>query len=104
MQVLLATAILFFCCCRVAAFGSQDLDIWLLGPGFQDLDNFALRTWVSGPRQMHSYRTPKALHPTVVLSFSRHFSLRPVVTDRLRPLVTNGQTCACTQQLTLYIR
>jgi hypothetical protein len=31
---------------------------------------------------MHRYRTPKALHPTVVLSFSRHFSLRPVVTNR----------------------
>jgi hypothetical protein len=27
------------------------------------------------------FRTSKALHPTVVLSFSRHFSLRPVVTD-----------------------
>jgi hypothetical protein len=34
MQVLLGAATLFFCCCRVAAFGSQDL---------------ALRTWVSGP-------------------------------------------------------
>jgi hypothetical protein len=44
--------------------------------------HLALRTWVSGPRQTHRYRTPKALHPTVVLSFSRHFSLRPVVTDR----------------------
>jgi hypothetical protein len=30
---------------------------------------------------MHRYRTPKALHPKVVLSFSHHFSLRPVVTD-----------------------
>jgi hypothetical protein len=55
--------------------------IWLLGLGFQDLDKRTLdlgfKTWVSGPRQMHRYRTSKALHPTVVLSFSRHFSLRP---------------------------
>jgi hypothetical protein len=35
--------------------------------------HLALKTWVSGP-----------LHPMVVLSFSRHFSLRPVVTDRRR--------------------
>jgi hypothetical protein len=49
---------------------------------FQDLD---LRTWVSGPQREVSgpgsqdlgFRTSKALHPTVVLSFSRHFSLRP---------------------------
>jgi hypothetical protein len=37
MQVLLGAATFFFCCCRVAAFGSQDL---------------ALRTWVSGPRYL----------------------------------------------------
>jgi hypothetical protein len=37
MQVLLGAATLFFCCCRVAAFGSQDLD---------------LRTWVSRPRYL----------------------------------------------------
>ncbi len=43
--------------------------------------HLALRTWVSGPRQMHRYMTLKALHPLVVLSFSCHFSLRPVVTD-----------------------
>jgi hypothetical protein len=49
---------------------------WVSGPRY-----LALRTWVSGPRQTHKYRTPKALHPTVVLSFSRHFSLCPVVTD-----------------------
>ncbi len=83
---------------RTSIFGSQDLDFrtstrvfrtWISGPGFQfqDLD---LRTWVSGPRREVSgpgsqdlgFRTSKALHPTVVLSFSRHFSLRPVVTDR----------------------
>jgi len=80
---------------RVAAFGFQDigfqdLGIWLWGPGLKDLDKrtlgFTLRTWVSGPREtgtgFHSqdlgFRTSKALHPTVVLSFSRHFSLRPV--------------------------
>ncbi len=74
--------------------GSQDLNA-----RFQDLD---LRTWVSGPQREVSgpgsqnlgfrpsvfgsqdlgFRTSKALHPTVVLYFSRHFSLRPVVTDR----------------------
>jgi hypothetical protein len=42
MQVLLGAATLFFCCCRVAAFGSHDL---------------ALRTWVSGPRQMQKRLT-----------------------------------------------
>jgi hypothetical protein len=51
------------CCC-----------IWLSGPGFQDLDKwtlgFTLRT--SG------FRTSKALHPTVILSFSCHFSLHPL--------------------------
>jgi len=67
----------------------------------QDLD---LKTWVSGPQREVSglgsqdlgfrpsvfgsqdlgFRTSKALHPTVVLSFSHHFSLRPVVTDRRR--------------------
>jgi hypothetical protein len=73
--------------------GFQNLDIWLSRPGFQDLDKqtlsftfrtwvsepryLVLRTWVSGPWQTHRYRTPKALHPTVVLSFSRLFSLRP---------------------------
>jgi hypothetical protein len=66
---------------RVAAFGSQDLGFrtsinghWvsLSGPGFQDLDKRALG---------FTLRTSKALHPTVFLSFSRHFSLRPVVTD-----------------------
>jgi len=79
---------------------------WLSGPGFQALNAkfqvLALRTWVSGPQREVSgpgsqdlgfrpsvfrsqdlgFRTSKALHPTVVLSFSHHFSLRPVVTDR----------------------
>ncbi len=81
--------------------GLQDLDIWLSGPGFQDLNarfqDLDLRTSVSGPQREVSgpgsqdlgfrpsvfgsedlgFRTSKALHPTVVLSFSRHFSLRP---------------------------
>jgi hypothetical protein len=52
------------------------LKTWVSEPRY-----LALKTWVSGPRQTHRYRTPKALHPTVVLSFSRHFFLRPVVTD-----------------------
>ncbi len=71
----------------------QDLDIWLLGPGFQDLNarfqDLDFKTWVSGPQrevsgpgsQDQGFRISKALHPTVVLFFSRHFSLRPVVTD-----------------------
>ncbi len=54
----------------VLTLGSpSDLDFrtWTSRPGFQDL---GLRTWVSGLRQTH------ATHPTVVSSFSRHFSLR----------------------------
>jgi hypothetical protein len=61
----------------------------LSGPGFQDLDakfqDPDLRTWVSSSRREVSgpgsqdlgFRTSKALHPTVVLSFlcvHRHFS------------------------------
>jgi hypothetical protein len=93
------------CCIWLSGPGLQDLDIWLSAPGFQDLDKrapgFTIRTWVSGPRKLcagfhsqdlgfrtskalygfHSqdlgFRTSKALHPTAVLSFSRHFSLRP---------------------------
>ncbi len=94
------------CCIWFSRPGFQDLDIWLSRPEFYDSDRwtlgftlktwvskpryFALRTWVLGPRQTHRYRTSKALHPTVVLSFSRHFSLRPVVTDKR----TDGQTDA----------
>jgi hypothetical protein len=96
---------------RVAAFGSQDLSfrtsifgsqhlgfrtsingrrVSLSGPGFQDLESsapgFTLRTWVSGPRKLSILR-PSYLFPVTFLcvhrlfSFSRHFSLRPVVTD-----------------------
>jgi hypothetical protein len=78
---------------------------WISRPGFQALNarfqDLDLKTWVSGPQREVSepesqdlgfrpsvfgsqdlgFRTSKALHPTVVLSFSRHFSLRPVVTD-----------------------
>ncbi len=57
---------------------------WISGPGFQALNarfqDLALRTSVFGSQDL-GFRTSKALHPTVVLSFSRHFSLRPVVTD-----------------------
>ncbi len=65
--------------------------IWLSGPGFQDLDKRTLglrtsteartlRTWVSGPRQMHrklSILRSSTGARSCVLSFSRHFSLRP---------------------------
>jgi len=62
---------------------------WLSGPGFQALNvrfqDLALKTWVSGPQREVSglgsqdlgFKTSKALHPMVVLSFSRHFSLHP---------------------------
>jgi hypothetical protein len=115
------------CCIWLSGPGFQDLDTWLSGPGFQDLDKralgFTLRTWVSGPRQTATgfhdqdlgFRTSKALHPTVVLSFSRHFSASTVtflfpVTFlcvhrhfSLRPVVTDGRTHGRTQQVTLYI-
>jgi hypothetical protein len=53
---------------------------WVSGPRY-----LALRSWVWGPEREVSgpgsqdlgFRPSKALHPTVVLSFSRHFSLRP---------------------------
>jgi hypothetical protein len=80
--------------------------IWLSGPGFQDLDKrtmgFTLRTWVSGPWQTHKYRTPKALHPTVILSFSCHFSLRPP--SLFSTSSGHIRTDRRTQQATLYIR
>jgi hypothetical protein len=74
---------------------------WISGPGFQALNarfqDLDLRTWVSGPQREVSrsgsqdlgfrpsvfgsqdlgFKTSKVLHPTVVLFFSRHFSLRP---------------------------
>jgi hypothetical protein len=59
------------CACKPALLHLA-LKTWVSGPRY-----LALRTWVSGPRQTHRYRTPKALHPMVVLSFSRHFSLCP---------------------------
>jgi hypothetical protein len=104
MQVLLGAATLFFCCYRVAAFGFQDLGFKTSIFGSQDL-GFKTST---GRR----YRTPKALHPTVVLSFSRHFSLRPpslFSTSTVTFLCvqwsqTDRQTDRRTQQATLYIR
>ncbi len=60
------------------------------GPGFQALDarfqDLDIRTWVSGPRKLSILRS-SYLFPVTFLcvhrhfSFSRHFSLRPVVTD-----------------------
>jgi hypothetical protein len=132
MQVLLGAATLFFCCCRVAGPGSQDLGFrtWVSGPESEDSDrhngcscysshlglllfscclllffslgtatlllllwlffsqDLAPRTWLSGPGFQDSDRQTHVTHPTVVSSFSRHFSLRPVVTDRLRPVET----------------
>jgi hypothetical protein len=95
---------------RTSTFGSRDVGfrtsingrrVSLPGPGFQDLDKralgFTLWTWVSGPRKLSIVRS-SYLFPVIFLcvhrhfSFSRHFSLRPVVTD--------GRT----QQVTLYIR
>jgi len=80
---------------------TQGFRTWLSRPGFQALNtrfqDLALKTWVSSPQrevsgpgsqdlgfrpsvfgsQDQGFRTLKTLHPTVVLSFSRHFSLRP---------------------------
>jgi len=99
--------------------GFQDLDIWLSGPGFQNLNarfqDLDLRTRVSGPQceisgpgsqdlgfrpsvfgsQDQGFRTSKALHPTLVLSFSRHFSLRPVVTDGQTHGLSEFSPCVC---------
>jgi hypothetical protein len=61
--------------CRTWVSGPQ---CEVSGPGSQDL---GFRPSVFGSQDL-GFRTSKALHPTVVLSFSRHFSLRPVVTDR----------------------
>ncbi len=65
----------------LSELGFQDSDRWTLGFTLGTWASgpryFALKTWVSEPRQTHKYRTLKALHPTVVLSFSRHFSLCP---------------------------
>jgi hypothetical protein len=100
MQVLLGAATFFFYCCRrVAAFGSQDL---------------ALKTWVLGPSSP-SYNCRPVLGPVSFPSlFStssghrHHFSLRPMVTDITFPYVqwsqTDRRTHAQTQQVTLYIR
>jgi hypothetical protein len=75
----------------------------LSGPGFQDLEKralgFTLRTWVSGPRKLCILRSSFSFPVTFLcvhrhffspassfpffsrVQFSRHFSLRPVVTD-----------------------
>jgi hypothetical protein len=57
---------------RTSIFGSQDLGFRTSIFGSQDLGFRTSKNghWVSLPG-------PGALHPTVVLSFSRHFSLRP---------------------------
>jgi hypothetical protein len=62
--------------------GFQNLDIWLSRPVFQDFDKqtlgFTLKTWVSRPQYLTlSTWVSGRVHPTVVLSFSYHFSLRP---------------------------
>jgi hypothetical protein len=78
------------CCIWLSEPSSQDLSFRTSIFGSHDL-GFKISVnghWVSGSQPWQ----PKALHPTVVLFFSRHFSLRPMVTD--------GRT----QQATLYIR
>jgi hypothetical protein len=75
---------------RTSIFGSQDL-------GFRISTGRKYRT------------TSKALHPTIVLSFSRHFSLRPSSLFFFFPSLFSAssghrQTDARTQQVTLYIR
>ncbi len=129
MQVLLGAATLFFCCCHVAGPRFQDLSLRTQTDTMVPLvvlftwdcysspvasccsshlgvllfsccyDFFFLRTWLLGLGFQDSDRQTHATHPTVVSSFSnhfslrppsfffsRHFSLRPVVIDRLRPV------------------
>jgi hypothetical protein len=56
MQVLLGAATFFFYCCRVTAFGSQDLDLKTSIFGSQDLGFRTQidRHWVSGPGRTHT--------------------------------------------------
>ncbi len=89
---------LFFASLFSASSGHRHHRHWVSLSGPQYL---ALRTWVSGPRHMHIYKTSKALHPTIVLFFSRHFSLRPLSLFfcrhfYLRLVVTDRQTHART--------
>jgi hypothetical protein len=88
MQVLLRATTLFFCCYRrVAAFGSQDLGFKTWINGFQDL---GFRTQTDKCTQC--ILRSSHLFPITFLCIHRHFSLRPVVTDRLRPVVTDRRT------------
>ncbi len=45
------------------------------------------------------FRTSKALHPTVVLSFSLHFSLRPVVTDGRSEFIYKIETASSSSSI-----
>jgi len=70
---------------EVSGPGSRDLGFrpstrgfrtWVSGPRY-----LALRTWVSGPRKLSILRS-SYLFPVTFLCVHRHFSLRPVITDR----------------------
>jgi hypothetical protein len=126
------------CCIWLSGPGFQDLNArfqdlilrtWVSGPqrevsrpGSQDLgfrpsvfgsQHLGFRPSVLGSQDL-GFRTSKALHPTVVLSFSRHFSLRPSPLFFFPSLSSTStvtflcvqwsQTHARTQQVTLYIR
>ncbi len=90
----------FFCCCRVAAFGSQDLSSrtsinghWVSGSRYS-----ALRTWVSRPRQAHArtQRTPGVPGPGPAKTGSSPRSNAagherdPVLSGRARSSVCDG--------------
>jgi hypothetical protein len=110
----------FFCCCRVAAFGSQDLSSrtsinghWVSGSRVSGPRYSALRTWVSRPRhacnalresrararQKRDLRRVAALLDMSGIPFCRAGPSRPSVTDPSS--VTDGQTDG---QGTLYIQ
>ncbi len=111
----------FFCCCRVAAFGSQDLSFrisinghWASGSRVSGPRYSALRTWVSRPRQARArtQRTPGVSGPGPAKTGSSPRSSAagherdPVLSGRAqssvcdRPELRHGRT---DRQGTLYI-
>ncbi len=65
---------------EVSGPGSQDLDARFQDLGFRTSTR-GFRTWVSGPRKLSILRS-SYLFPVTFLCVHRHFSLRPVVTNR----------------------
>ena len=63
--------------------GFQALGIWLSGPGFQDLESSPSYGRLIFFPSLFCASTVTFLFPVTFLCVHRHFSLRPVVTDRL---------------------